>query len=89
MDLKAITNVLGITPRVVWQVGQPRRTPKDTPLPGTYETGFWTARIMDGASAEKDLSAALAAALDTVAAGSSLFAEIARTGGRTEFFIGW
>lgn len=89
MDLGCVSEMLGISPRVLWKVGDPRRTPKGTPLPGIYETGFWTARLVDGASTQQSLSLALSAALDAIAAGTSLFAKIARTGGRVEFFVGW
>jgi hypothetical protein len=89
MDLDAVTEALGLSPQVIWKVGQPRRTPKGTPLPGIYKKGFWTARLLDGASIEQDLSSALSKALELVAAGSPLFGEIALTGGSTEFFVGW
>jgi hypothetical protein len=89
MDLEAVSDALGIKPSVLWKVGEPRRTPKGTALSGIYKTGFWTCRLVDGASIEQDLSSALSAALDKVAPGSPLFATIAQTGGRVEFFIGW
>ncbi len=89
MDLDAVTDALGRSPEVIWKLGEPRRTPKGTPLPGIYKTGFWTARLLDGASTRQDLGSALETALDLVAAGSSLFSEIAATGGSAEFFIGW
>lgn len=89
MDLGAVTDALGLSPKVLWKVGQPRQTPKGAPLPGIYTEGFWTARLLEGASAEQGLGSALSQALELVAAGSSLFEEIAATGGRTEFFVGW
>jgi hypothetical protein len=89
MDLDAVSAALGIKPWVLWKVGEPRRTPKGTALDGVYETAFWTCRLVDGSSIEQDLPSALSAALDTVAPARSLFATIAQTGGRVEFFIGW
>lgn len=89
MDLDVVTAVLGRSPEVIWKLSEPRQTPKGTPLPGVYKRGLWTTRLLNGASAEQHLPSALAIALDLVAAGSSLFGEIAATGGSTEFFIGW
>lgn len=89
MDLDCVSEVLGIRPRVLWKVGEPRKTPKGTPLSGIYETGFWTARLFDGGSTQQGLPLALSAALDTIAVGSSLFTTIAQTGGRVELFVGW
>ncbi len=89
MHLDAVSDALGIKPWVLWKVGEPRRTPKGTALTGVYETGFWTCRLVDGSSIEQDLPSAISVALDMVAPGSSLFATIAQTGGRVEFFIGW
>src|SRR5262249_17223446 len=89
MNLDAVTDALGIPSYVLWRVGEPRRTPTGTPLSGTYKTNFWTARLVNGTSAEQDLPSALGSALDTVAAGFSLFSEIAASGGRVEVFIGW
>lgn len=89
MDLDVVADVLGRSPWVIWKLGEPRRTPNGAPLPGVYETNFCTTRILDGVSTEQDLASALTTALDMVTPGSSLFAEIAATGGSTEFFIGW
>lgn len=89
MDLEAISNALEIEPRVLWKSGGARRTPKGVPLPGVYETGFWSARLSNGTSADQDLPSALSAALDRITKAASLFIEIAETGGRVEFFIGW
>lgn len=89
MDLDAVTEALGLRPRVLWKIDHPRQTLKGTPLPGIYGKSFWTARLLGGASAEQDLSSALSQALELVATGSLLFREITATGGRTEFFVGW
>jgi hypothetical protein len=89
LDLGAVTAALGITPSVIWRVGEPRVTPKGTPLPTVAKKSFWTARIVEGSSLEGDLNSALGRALDAVAAGSSLFAELTSSGGEVEFFVGW
>jgi hypothetical protein len=89
MDLDVVTDVLGITPGVIQKIGEPRRTPGGTTLPGHYTGNFWTSRLADDESIKRDLNSALNVAMDAVVAGCSLFGEIAKTGGRTEFFIGW
>lgn len=89
MDLEAVSDTIGIKPQILWKVGEPRRAPNGRALGGISKISYWTTRLVDGASIEKDLSSALLAGLDMVEAGSSLFATIAQTGGRVEFFIGW
>lgn len=37
----AITAALGMKPKRSWFVGEPRTTPKGTPLGGTYDRTYW------------------------------------------------
>jgi len=42
-----ITSGLGIRPNRSWEAGQPRSTPKGTPLEGVYRESYWNADPFD------------------------------------------
>ena len=42
-----ITQALGIVANRSWKEGQPRATPKGTPLEGTYRESYWSADPFD------------------------------------------
>jgi hypothetical protein len=42
-----ITRVLGLRPRYFGEAGQPRKTPKGTPLEGVYRESHWSADPFD------------------------------------------
>jgi hypothetical protein len=44
-DLAAATKAFGIKPRRSWTAGQPRQTPKGTPLPGVHRDSYWYADL--------------------------------------------
>jgi len=41
LDPDAVTRTLGIEPLHAWRAGDPRQTPKGTPLAGTRASGYW------------------------------------------------
>ena len=84
-----ITEALDIEPSRSWLVGAPRRTPKGSPLQGTYRDTYWYALLVEGSSEERDLPRALATILDRLGDRTAFFLDFARTGGRAELFIGW
>jgi hypothetical protein len=43
-----ITEAFGIEPKHSWKAGEPRHTPKGTPLTGSNRDTFWTAEIAAG-----------------------------------------
>lgn len=43
-----ITTALGLQPKRAWKAGQPRQTPKGTPLDGIYSESYWFTNLTDG-----------------------------------------
>jgi hypothetical protein len=43
LDPDAVTHTLGIEPLHAWRAGDPRQTPKGTPLAGIRAAGYWSA----------------------------------------------
>lgn len=89
MDLECISEALGLKPKMIWKVGEPRRAPNGKPIDGCYDSAFWTANLTTGISEEACLAEALLGALDTLEVGSAIVSEITQSGGRVELFIGW
>jgi len=87
--LTEITAALGMQPRRAWSVGAPRQTAKGEALEGVRKETYWTTRLEDGSSADRDLSDTIAAILDRLEAHRDYLWDLARTGGRSELFIGW
>ncbi|HZW87312.1 MAG TPA: DUF4279 domain-containing protein, partial [Gallionella sp.] len=44
-DLAVITEKTGLSPLRHWRHGEPRVTPKGTPLPSTHESSAWICRF--------------------------------------------
>jgi hypothetical protein len=42
LDPDNVTRTLGLAPEVSWRAGEPRKTPKGTPLQGVRTEGYWT-----------------------------------------------
>ena len=43
-----ITESLAMQPKRAWKAGQPRQTPKGTPLDGIYSESYWYSDLTDG-----------------------------------------
>jgi hypothetical protein len=43
LDPDLVSRTLGFTPGIAWRAGEPRRTPKGTPLEGVRSEGYWSA----------------------------------------------
>lgn len=43
LDPDLVSHTLGLEPYVAWRAGDPRRTPKGTPLEGVRSDGYWCA----------------------------------------------
>jgi hypothetical protein len=84
-----MTTALGLTPKRSWMAGAPRKTPKGNPLEGVYDASYWTCRLVDGTWPDRELPAAIEAALDQLAPKQDWFVEIAASGGTSELFVGW
>lgn len=81
--------IFGINPSNSWIVGRPRKTPRGEPLDGVRSESFWTARLLEGTSQDRGLSAAIAQALSRLARGRDFLKGVSDSGGRAELFIGW
>jgi hypothetical protein len=83
-----ITEALGSEPKRFWKAGEPRSTPKGTPLAGFNRETYWVADIA------KDrwpttLNAAIQDSLAKLVIHRSFLHGIRADGGRIELFIGW
>lgn len=47
-----LSDELRLVPERVWAVGEPRKTPKGTPLEGTYDSSYWYTEL-EGAFGEE------------------------------------
>ena len=88
-DPADITLTLGINPSRSWRVGEPRCTPKGTPLEGTWPDTYWTAILTEGQWPQEGLADTLGGLLDQIAAHKRFFHQIRSEGGRIELFVGW
>src|SRR5579863_6626543 len=88
-SLDDLTVELGIVPNRTWRAGEPRTSPRGKPLKGVYGEHYWTARLVDGVSTDRDLTTALAAVLDSLFVKKEFIANLSKSGGRSEFFLGW
>jgi hypothetical protein len=84
-----ITSALGLNPSRCWRAGEPRSTPKGSPLEGNYSESYWTARLAEGRWPETALTVVIGDLLQQLGAHKNFFHEIRSEGGRIEFFVGW
>jgi hypothetical protein len=89
MDPETITTAIGLVPSRSWRAGDPRSTPKGTPLEGMNKETYWTAAICKGALPETPLPDAIAISLDNLSDKRSFLNRVRSEGGTVELFIGW
>lgn len=89
IDPAEITAALGLTPTTASRAGEPRSTPKGTPLKGNWRESYWTATLAEGDACRDDLPGTLTTALETLLSNRAFFQRIRAEGGVTEFFVGW
>ena len=77
---------LGLDPRYYWTVGQPRKTRKGEPLPGTYKETYWSYSF--DVPEDDDLARFLHEALTALTKHKNVFEQIQDSGGKAGFFIG-
>ena len=82
-----IVNRLGITPKHMWTVGEPRKTPRGDPLPGNYKETY--CYFLVGSGEGKELAKLLDSCCDRLYQHADFFQSIRSTGGKLEYFIGW
>lgn len=88
MAPEQITEAMGIEPWCSWKAGEPRQTPKGTPLAGSNRETYWTAEIVAG-HWPSDLNEAIHDTLKGLVRYRSFLHEIRAEGGSVELFVGW
>src|SRR5262249_16057087 len=88
-DPADITLTLGINPSRSWRVGEPRSTPKGTPLEGKWPDSCWAAVLAAGQWPPRGLVDPLRDLLDQLEAHKHFFPQIRSEGGKVELFVGW
>jgi len=92
MRWEQISAALGLTPKVRWNAGDPRVTPKGTELGGTRDRTNWSCRIAEDNRTDEDAPDLTDAVEDSVSyleAHKDLLSEFVATGGEMEYFVGW
>lgn len=68
-----------------WSCGEPRTTPKGTPLSGVYKETYCRFDLINNAS--QDLSVVLRSANEELQRSGELIREVVATGGRIEYYV--
>lgn len=87
VDPAEITRELGWTPDVARTVGEPRATPKGTPLPGTNKQSFWYAVLLPVPGSS--LSSVIREANQRLMPRKAYINGLVNSGGVLEYFVGW
>ncbi|WP_417319525.1 hypothetical protein [Emcibacter sp.] len=94
--LTEFSDLLDLKPARFWTAGEPKLTPKGTPLPIKAEESFWEASLTGAQSKGGKISSKkttledwLGQAVADFAPHQEKFAGIAATGGRAELLIRW
>jgi hypothetical protein len=89
MDPAEISASLQLTPSVSWKDGDPRVTPKGTPLEGLRKGSYWTCKVLKGEWPGKDLTTAISDLVTELSPHKPFFQRVRSDGGKVEFFVGW
>jgi hypothetical protein len=91
IDPDKITRELGMPPYRCWSAGEPRTTPANTPLSGTWRETYWCSEALSNGAlpGEFDLPAAIERLLDRLQQHKEFFRGIRSEGGIVELFVGW
>jgi hypothetical protein len=89
MDPTEISAVLGLEPSRMWRAGDPRTTPKNTPLEGVWRGTYWATDVLKDDCPNRTLAAALFELAERFSANKSFFAKVRNEGGCVEFYVGW
>jgi hypothetical protein len=89
MDPAEVSAALHIEPTRSWRAGEPRQTPKDTPLEGVWPGTYWTANVYEGACPDKTLADALGELVDRFSTHKDFFRRVWSEGGKAEFYVFW
>lgn len=86
LDPADITAAFGLEAHFVHPVGQPRRTPKGTPLPGTCPDTRWRHSVRHSVE-DQWFADRLADLVDRLVAKKAFLAELKSTGGRASVIV--
>jgi hypothetical protein len=89
MDPAEISAALKLEPSRMWQAGDPRTTPKNTPLEGTWRDTYWVTDVFKDECPNSTLAAALSELVERFSLRKSFFVKIRDEGGRVEFYVSW
>jgi len=89
LDPAEITSALQRSPFRSWRAGEPRTTPRGTPLEGRNRETYWTAKVVEGGWPDKGLAVAMRELLDQLVPHRDFFDRIRSDGGKVELFVGW
>lgn len=92
IDPDEVTEVLGTEPFRKWKVGEPRTSPKGTPLEGVTKESFWACHLHDEKrlnSKDQYLEDYLAKLNKRLYPHAKYFESLVNSGGYIEYFIGW
>ena len=90
-DLAPAAIVFGLRPSRVWKQGEPRKTPKGTPMPGVFANSYWTARLVSerGVSSKRQsVEAFVLRTVERLRDRRAFIGRLRKSGGRAELFVG-
>lgn len=87
IDLAELCVPIGLEPKWHYKAGEPRMTPKGTPLDGVYDRSYCSFRLTG--FDDEELHEMLVRVVDDLLQHKEIFRRIREDGGRAEFFIGW
>lgn len=92
MVLDEFAGLIGLSPSRTWRRGEPRATPKGTPLEGAYKYNYWAAQTHEEErlfSTDISLENYISQLNKRFLPYTDTFAEVVAGGGCVEYFIGW
>jgi hypothetical protein len=87
LDAGAIAAQLRMTPKFCWTSGEPRKTPRGTPLQGVREESYCTFDI--GSGDDGEIARCLSTALEGLRAEAEFLRHLRDAGGSLMFYVYW
>ncbi|OYQ09036.1 hypothetical protein B7R77_18745 [Ralstonia solanacearum K60] len=86
-DLAEVCSQLKLSPKWLNKIGEPRMSPKGTPLGGVYDCSYCS--VIFKPHAEEELHETLERVVADLMRHKDIINAVRRDDGRAEFFIGW
>lgn len=86
-DLDDVCSRLGLTPKWLQKIGEPRISPKGLPLGGSYDRSYCSVKLEIHET--DDVHQTLERAVLNLIHHKDVLHDVRRGGGRVEFFVGW